>query len=1172
MKKHKIPMLWVGTMVVFLAGLSLHAQTTYMMSNTTVNECDGILTDSDAGDVANTYDHNENFTFRICVPQAEKITINFISFCTEDVFDILRIFDGPDTLSTLIGGPYSGTLGAFSVTATSGCMTINFISDPNIACVGWVAVWKAQVAKPIPPAFLPMSNVPCGSNEVILQLDKPIPCNNINASSFIVFGAKSYPVSAAAPVNCVNGMTSTIKLTLGSPIDFSGGYTIRFNGVQIDECGDEHNFSIETGFIVTDCPLAVVLSLDPWDFCAGHCTWLTATANGGDPNTYQYQWSPNAPAVPTIQVCTSTPITYTVTVTDGAGSVPAIASIVITPLTKPVLPQDTTLCQSNPALWIPHTLPGGTWYGRGINPDRRWENRWDAWRLGNALIDTVIYVAPNGCMDTMIINKLPLNQGGQNAACPGAPPFKVSGGSPAGGVWTGPFIATDGWFDPSTPGNYLVTYTHPNGCSGSKWVNVANLVMPPDDTICSSKNPFNIPVTPFGGTWSGTGITNAGNGRFEPLKANLGNNLLTYTAQGCSGTVNIHVREIDAAWDLIACPFAPPFILPGNWTPGGVWSGAGILDSLTGLYDPSIKGHGVDEKVTLSFDGCSDSRIIYIRETAIYSDDTLRFCVEDSQFELNWDNVRNSPWNGDWTGAGTFQNPAHEDRWYFSPTLAGPGMHTLVYSANGCQDSMVIQIYAPPAVRPDTVCVKAAPYLLESNPPSSWWQGTGIINPNTGLFDPVTAGQGSHVITTVSTTGCAGGGVIVVQAPDTVTLTGLEPVYCHRDTQIQIIIAPPGGQLTIDGLAALPSFNPAQRGPGLHTIRYRIGTGECQDEKVRYVQVGPPVGVAMAFKSDTICFAQGKQISAEGTGGSTLGNFSYQWSQGLGFGKSHLVLPSGSSRYRVTVTDGCSDPAIDSLEVVVRPKIQLSFQTGPKVCYGDTTFATVQATPVGNYEYTWQTNPPRVGAIIQGLSGNYTVEAEDIHTGCAVKDKVTLPGFKPIQANFIVSPQGECVTILEPYIEILDFSNGAVTGTWDFGDGRVIPYIQGQNLAHSYRDTGVYQVSLIIRNEGGCVSTHQDEVCVRAVTTLFIPNAFTANSDGRNDAFRLVGRGVEDITWQIYDRWGTLLFEGRSMTDQWDGNYKGQPMPQGAYLFKARYKTLYQDSYQDASGSVMLLR
>ena len=39
-----------------------------------------------------------------------------------------------------------------------------------------------------------------------------------------------------------------------------------------------------------------------------------------------------------------------------------------------------------------------------------------------------------------------------------------------------------------------------------------------------------------------------------------------------------------------------------------------------------------------------------------------------------------------------------------------------------------------------------------------------------------------------------------------------------------------------------------------------------------------------------------------------------------------------------------------------------------------------------------------------------------------------------------------------------------------------------------------------------------------------IPNAFTPNSDGINDAFRPVYFGFTEITLKVFDTWGTLIF------------------------------------------------
>ena len=55
----------------------------YLMSNQTVYECEGTITDSEANSVnSGWYDNNENFSFTICPSGAYSIAINFISFVT----------------------------------------------------------------------------------------------------------------------------------------------------------------------------------------------------------------------------------------------------------------------------------------------------------------------------------------------------------------------------------------------------------------------------------------------------------------------------------------------------------------------------------------------------------------------------------------------------------------------------------------------------------------------------------------------------------------------------------------------------------------------------------------------------------------------------------------------------------------------------------------------------------------------------------------------------------------------------------------------------------------------------------------------------------------------------------------------------------------------------------
>ena len=60
------------------------------MSNQTVTECIGSLSDSEANtQQAGWYDHNENFVFTICPNGAASIIINFSFFNTEPINKII---------------------------------------------------------------------------------------------------------------------------------------------------------------------------------------------------------------------------------------------------------------------------------------------------------------------------------------------------------------------------------------------------------------------------------------------------------------------------------------------------------------------------------------------------------------------------------------------------------------------------------------------------------------------------------------------------------------------------------------------------------------------------------------------------------------------------------------------------------------------------------------------------------------------------------------------------------------------------------------------------------------------------------------------------------------------------------------------------------------------------
>lgn len=82
----------------------------------------------------------------------------------------------------------------------------------------------------------------------------------------------------------------------------------------------------------------------------------------------------------------------------------------------------------------------------------------------------------------------------------------------------------------------------------------------------------------------------------------------------------------------------------------------------------------------------------------------------------------------------------------------------------------------------------------------------------------------------------------------------------------------------------------------------------------------------------------------------------------------------------------------------------------------------------------------------------------------------------------------------------------------------------------------------------GCQAT--DSVWVKIASTIYIPNAFTPNNDGRNDVWRIPALDAyPNSVVSVFNRYGQKIFETKSNNRPWDGIYKGAAQPMGSYIY-----------------------
>lgn len=210
--------------------------------------------------------------------------------------------------------------------------------------------------------------------------------------------------------------------------------------------------------------------------------------------------------------------------------------------------------------------------------------------------------------------------------------------------------------------------------------------------------------------------------------------------------------------------------------------------------------------------------------------------------------------------------------------------------------------------------------------------------------------------------------------------------------------------------------------------------------------------------------------------------------------------------------------------------------------------------------YTW-TVPNGVTFNTQGdasiiaqwasITGGQVSVTEDVGGNClslpAVVNVNTYP--QPV-ANFdtIVSGLSNNIFVFA------DSSIGATAWSWDFGDNSSLA--TNQNPQHLYNMPGEYTVTQIVTNAFGCSDTITEVIILKE--DIDIPNVFTPNGDGTNDAFIFKSFGLKEVKVKIFDRWGLLMFETEGENIAWDGRtIAGSQCPAGTYyyLLTARSET-----------------
>ncbi len=200
--------------------------------------------------------------------------------------------------------------------------------------------------------------------------------------------------------------------------------------------------------------------------------------------------------------------------------------------------------------------------------------------------------------------------------------------------------------------------------------------------------------------------------------------------------------------------------------------------------------------------------------------------------------------------------------------------------------------------------------------------------------------------------------------------------------------------------------------------------------------------------------------------------------------------------------------------------------------------------------------------------GSYTVKltAYDSSSCNKIDDSSFTITVSPIPiASFTYNP-------LEPkentYTNFVNQSIGATHYTWSFGDGDTSNL---ENPKHIYDISDTYKVCLNAANDVGCSDDTCEDVRALVKPLVDVPSAFTPGKFGANAIISVVGFGIKEMDWTIYNRWGQKVYESNNLKSGWDGTFNGKLQPMDVYTYTLGV-TFSNGQKVKKTGDITLLR
>lgn len=374
---------------------------------------------------------------------------------------------------------------------------------------------------------------------------------------------------------------------------------------------------------------------------------------------------------------------------------------------------------------------------------------------------------------------------------------------------------------------------------------------------------------------------------------------------------------------------------------------------------------------------------------------------------------------------------------------------------------------------------------------------------------------------------------------------------------------------------------------GFYRGRLLLNPGEvCSDTAFITIDIHPDIHADFEYLYDT-CVAGPVQFTDLSFGEGVLDK--WRWNFGVVNGLSNTRNPAfqynqpGDHPVRLTVTDrnGCQDDTTKVISwfpappvIIVRPDSYLG-------CAPADIFFNNLSSPIDStYDIKWNFGD---GTTEEGVispshlyteTGSYTVDVE-ITSPIGCKIAASFPNLIRVEpkptADFTCDPD----TMLSTFnntVRFIDQSIGAVKWNWQLGK---VGNISQRNPIYTFPDTGQVRVRLLVTHPEGCQDSLVKFLDIVPFNSWTMPNAFTPNGDGTNEAFFGKGYlvGASNFNMSIWNRWGEKVFETQDPEEGWNGRQMntGGMSPAGVYVYIVTF-TGPRGQKQEYKGYATLIR